>query len=426
MRIGLVGKPNVGKSTLFAAATLADVAIANYPFCTIDPNVGVAYLPAPTPCPCRDLRERLEAEGRLEPVSETDERAGSLCTPRTGQCVGHVRWVPIDLVDIAGLVPGAHEGRGRGNAFLSDLAHADALIQVLDGAGMTDLEGVPQEASASEDDVVESMEAEVRFLHDELEAWVHGLLEEGWARGARRLQADGPSGLTTFLVDRLSGIGMTTIDANVIQDQLPGTLDRTVPWTWTVDHRRTLASHIVRRLFPLHLAVNKADRAPGQPWSRLDSSGSVRPTMADAELALRRAGRAGLITYDRLSPEVTINQDVDISEAQGAALTRITDRIGELGSTGVTELLTEVVFEALDHIVTYPVADETRWTDVEGTVLPDALLIPLGTTAKQMAGIIHSDLMDGFIRAVDGRSKRVVGADHQLREGDVIRVHART
>ena len=106
MRIGLVGKPNVGKSTYFSAATLAKVDIANYPFCTIEANVGVAFIAAPMPCPCKDLRERLEADGRIEPVSEYDPRQGSICEPRTGSCVGYVRLVPTFLVDVAGLVPG--------------------------------------------------------------------------------------------------------------------------------------------------------------------------------------------------------------------------------------------------------------------------------------------------------------------------------
>ena len=131
MRIGLVGKPNVGKSTYFSAATLAKVDIANYPFCTIDPNVGVAFLSAPQPCPCKDLRERLEADGRMQPVSRDDPRQGSICEPRTGTCVGHVRLVPTFLVDVAGLVPGASEGRVTGNASLSALAHRDALTQLV-------------------------------------------------------------------------------------------------------------------------------------------------------------------------------------------------------------------------------------------------------------------------------------------------------
>ena len=140
MRIGLVGKPNVGKSTTFSALTQTPVDIANYPFTTIDPNVGVAWIPLREPCACSTLREKREADGRLESTTDGDPRRGSICSPNTGSCIGHNRLVPVTLVDVAGLVPGAHEGRGRGNQFLSDLAQCDALIQVVDVSGSTDFE----------------------------------------------------------------------------------------------------------------------------------------------------------------------------------------------------------------------------------------------------------------------------------------------
>ena len=143
MRIGLVGKPNVGKSTTFSALTETPVEIANYPFTTIEPNVGVAWLPLTENCACKELRDRKVKQGRLSEITEEDARQGSICQPNSGTCSGHQRLVPITLVDVAGLVPGAHKGRGRGNQFLSDLARCDALIQVIDVSGSTDIEGNP-------------------------------------------------------------------------------------------------------------------------------------------------------------------------------------------------------------------------------------------------------------------------------------------
>ena len=424
MRIGLVGKPNVGKSTYFSAATLAKVDIANYPFCTIEANVGVAFLAAPQTCPCKDLRERLESDGRLEPVSQDDSRQGSICEPRTGTCVAHIRLVPTFLVDVAGLVPGASEGRGRGNAFLSDLANCDALIQVVDAAGLTDIEGNP---IAAVDDVESSLKEETAFLTAELDSWIHSILDDGWSRGSRRVQAEGERGLTTFLHERFTGLGANLSHVLQALDGFRnqwGDIDN--PWMWPEERVHSLAFYLRQQLFPIHIAANKADSAKGTPWDAIQANGMIQPTMADMELALRRADSSGMISYSPGSDTFEIVDESKLNPAQINALSSMKEKLAQSGGTGVAELLSRVLFDALDHVVVYPVADETAWKDGEGRILPDAFVVPNGIEAKALAYKVHSDLGDGFIKAVDGRTRRVVGSEHECGDNDVIKIHAKS
>ena len=424
MRIGLVGKPNVGKSTFFSAATLAKVDIANYPFCTIEANVGVAFLAAPQACPCKDLRERLESDGRLEPVSQDDPRQGSICEPRTGTCVAHIRLVPTFLVDVAGLVPGASEGRGRGNAFLSDLANCDALIQVVDAAGLTDIEGNP---IAAVDDVEASLKEETAFLTGELDSWIHSILDDGWSRGSRRVQAEGEKGLTTFLHERFTGLGANLSHVLQALDGFRnqwGDIDN--PWMWPEERVHSLAFYLRQQLFPIHIAANKADSAKGTPWDAIQANGMIQPTMADMELALRRADSSGMISYSPGSDTFEIVDESKLNPAQINALSSMKEKLAQSGGTGVAELLSRVLFDALDHVVVYPVADETAWKDGEGRILPDAFVVPNGIEAKALAYKVHSDLGDGFIKAVDGRTRRVVGSEHECGDNDVIKIHAKS
>ena len=426
MRIGLVGKPNVGKSTFFSAATLAQVDIANYPFCTIDPNVGVAFVEARLDCPCRELREKLEAEGRLGAAEEDDPRQGSLCEPRTGTCIGHRRSVPVALVDVAGLVPGASEGRGRGNAFLADLANCDVLIQVVDAAGSTDIEGQFTGSTSSTEEAVHAVQAEIEFLERELDAWIGGLLHEGWNRGVRRVQAEGEKGLMAFVQERLSGLGATgplvalgmaafnAIHASEAQ-----------PWDWDRTSLDLLGRCMREQLFPIVYAANKMDIAPKGVIEAFPNR-SMYACMADMELALRRASSAGLIEYRSGQARFETAADASLNDAQKKALDHMQERLQAAGGTGLANLMDEVLFDRLNHMVVYPVQDETHWVDGDGRVLPDALVVPSGLHAKALAGRVHTDLETGFIKGVDGRTRRVVGADHELADGDVLKIHAKS
>ena len=397
MRIGLVGKPNVGKSTTFAALTESSVEIANYPFTTIDPNVGVTFLPAEDNCPCQTLREKREADGRLEPVSTDDVRAGSLCEPRTGTCIGFCRTVPVTLVDVAGLVPGAHDGKGRGNHFLYDLAQCDALIQVVDASGGTDIEGNPiGPGSCNPID-------EHAFLVEELAMWIHGILDTGWTRGVRRVQAEGERGLVDFITSQLTGIGAKESMVNsAISSFKDENQDLGVPWDWEDAIRTSLAHHLRRAVFPLCVAANKADVAEPGAWdalaAKVESEGGILlPTSADSELALRRAAKAGFIDYPPGAQQFSLTDigESNLNEAQRKGLDALGERMERLGGTGLVELVSRIVRERLDRIVVYPVQDEGHWTDGDGRVLPDALLIQRGTSAKGLTYAVLSDLGAG-------------------------------
>ena len=428
MRIGLVGKPNVGKSTTFSALTQTPVDIANYPFTTIDPNVGVAWIPLREPCACSTLRAKREADGRLVSTTDDDPRKGSICSPNTGSCIGHNRLVPVTLVDVAGLVPGAHEGRGRGNQFLSDLAQCDALIQVVDVSGSTDLEGNPVGHGGS--NPVEEHE----FLLGELDAWIRGIIESSWQRGSRRVQSEGDRALVTYLLDQLSGIGANEFHVSSgiteVSSQHP---DAGVPWSWGQEELTTLAKTIRTGLFPICIAANKADRVEEDSWNQLEemvtaSGGILIPTSAEAELAISRASATGLIQHRPGGDGFTVTEkgESNLSEAQRNALSSIGESLAKWSGGGLVGLVGDIVFDRLDRRVAYPVQDETHWVDGEGNILPDAILISEGTTAKGLAYAVHTDLGDGFIRATDARSGRVIGADHEVKNGDVIRIHAKS
>lgn len=386
LSVGLAGKPNSGKSTFFKAATLVDVAIANYPFTTIDANHGVSHVRVK--CPCKDLG-----------ISEGCDR-----------CNDGVRFVPIELIDVAGLVPDAHLGKGLGNEFLDSLRVAEAVIHVLDASGSTDSEGNP--IGIGNHDPM----SDVKFLENEIGMWLYGILMRNWSKLMRNYGAMGGKP-EQIIMDQMGGAGV--LDTHIRRALIEMKTD---PATWDDEALKRFAGLLRAYSKPMIIAANKTDIAPQEYIDRLLAmkGEKVIPVSGAAEIALRMAEKAGLIRYNPGDRDFEIKGQ--LSRAQEAGLEKIKVLMKKYGGTGIQECINRAVFELLDYIVLYPVEDENKCTDKNGVILPDAFLMKRGSTARDLAFRVHSDIGESFLFAIDAKSKRRLGEKHELKDGDIIKI----
>jgi hypothetical protein len=385
MLIGIVGAPNKGKSTIFAAMTLNDVAIADYPFTTINPNLGIAY--ATRKC--------------------VDGELGVKCNARNSTCINGVRHIPVNLIDVAGLVEGAHLGKGMGNQFLNDLASADALIVVVDASGKTDPGGNHcPDCDPSGD---------IGMVTGEVAEWLCTIIKRHESVMSKRNNS------LDALATALTGLGITKAQINAALEAsvLPaGSRD------WADAEVTKFARELMKSSKPMVIAANKSDSKDSDAnVAKLKAefgAGKVVDCSGAVELALRRAAKQGVIDYEPGLRDFKVLKS-GIPQEQAAALEYMRGFLQRKG-TNVQELLNKAVFETARNIIVYPVEDEKRYTDHSGFVLPDALLMQQGATATDLAAKIHTDLAKNMLYAVDAKTKRRLDREYVLKDNDVIRI----
>ena len=394
--VGIVGKPSCGKTSFTNAACMTDFKVGSYPFTTIDANVGVTHVR--TRCACRDF--------------DVEDN------PQNSICIDGIRLVPIKLIDVAGLVPGAHEGRGMGNKFLDDLRQADVLIHIVDASGALDAEG--QEIGTGSYDPID----DVKFLEDEITQWMMGIVTKDWRRISGRVKSEGAK-LDELLLEKLSGLKINRghiLKAIRNEELKPETADK-----WTEEDIWKFVHELQRTAKPIIIAANKIDR-PGaeENYNKLKQEfpdTMVVPVSALAERVLKDLDKRGIIKYIPGNDDFEFLKKDELKDTEISQLEKIRESIlKKYGGTGVQKILNYAVFDFLKLITAYPVHDVASLSDANGNVLPDVFLIPEGTTAREFAGYIHTDLMESFIHAIDARTNMRISEKHELKDRDVIKI----
>ena len=390
MQIGLLGKANVGKSTFFSAATETVVPTGNFPFTTIEPNVGVAHVKVD--CACKNLESRCE----------------------NNSCVNGTRFIAVKLIDVAGLVPGANEGKGLGNQFLTDAMQADALIHVIDASGSTDIQGQPVPIGTH--DPLE----DIKFVEEEFDLWFKQILDREWHKLTKEIEQK-RTRISEGLARRFTGLGIKESDIDKILTSM--SLKTKKPTEWSDSEIMEFLKSLRRSSKPTIIAANKADLCDDLAIIQKMSEDFITiPSSAETEFLLKKATKAGIIKYTPGDDNFIGNADSELSEQQNKALHLAKNVLTKIGVTGIQKILNTIIFDVMNLIVVYPVEDESKLCNKNGQVLPDARLLHSSVTAKELAFTIHQDIGNGFLHAIDAKTKQRIAADHQLKNGDIVKI----
>lgn len=395
IKIGLIGKTNTGKTTFFNSATLATADISNYPFTTKQPTIGNAN--AVTLCVHKELNLQ--------------------DNPKNSRCIDGWRFIPVELVDLPGLIKGAWEGKGLGNKFLSVAAQSDALLHIVDVSGSIDAAGRIAEPGSG--DPI----ADIGDIEEELVMWYLKLLEGNRDKISRAINSG--SDMQSAIADVFRGIGVNeehvkmALQENKLGnhkfDELGPQESKDFSWSLRDISKPTL---IVANKVDLPSATDNFKRVREEYNDMI-----IVPSSADAELTLRRAANRGLIRYSPGDERFEIKEQSILTDKQKWALNFIRkDILDEYMRTGIQFAINVAVFKLLRMNAVYPVAEASKLSDKSGNVLPDVYLMKSGSTVEDLAKEIHSELAKGLLYAIDIRDGLRLPINYEIKDRDILSI----
>lgn len=317
--------------------------------------------------------------------------------------------MPIELLDVAGLVPGAHEGKGLGNKFLDNLRLADALIHVVDVSGTTDEEGKATRGYDPSQDIA--------WLRSEIVQWVLGNLMVKWGSIKRRHIAVKATAVET-LQGQFSGYGSNaqvvarTLDRMGLKEPLEHWSDETVA---------KVVNAFVDEKFPTIIALNKIDHADSDKniakIAKMQDPNSIVLCSAISEVFLRKLAKQGFIKYTEGSEFVDTRADlIADGDPEGGGLKemdeKLTSRIENLkdlvlyrfGSTGVVQVLSKAA-ELLGLVPVFPVRNVSTFSSGQAgsnAVFRDCVLVKKNTTVAEVARKVMGDAPLAYVEGAGG------------------------
>ena len=394
---GIVGKPSSGKSTFLNSACLTHAKVSELPFTTIEANKGVAY--AKTKCVCKDLN-----------VEDN---------PINSICIKGNRFIPINILDVAGLVPDAHKGKGLGNKFLNDLSRANVLLHIVDITGSLDKFG--KKVGVGENDPYE----DILFLENEINLWYEGIIRrEDWSKFIKTFSRE-KKRFIEELHKRVSGLKIKKLQ--VINALKNSNLEEKNPAQWTDEEIFNFSKALREISKPILIIANKIDKEIGSKnLTDLKNKyeGIIIPCSALAEYYLRKYQEDKVLSYIPGATDFQVLNEDALDSKEVDLLNKIkSDILEPYNGTGVQQILNYATFTISNLICIYPVFDVHNYTDKSNNILPDVFLVKKGTLLRDFVRKkIHSDLAKQFMFGIDAKTSKRLGEHYELQHNDIIKI----